>query len=173
MFEIEYEFREDDLVYFNELQLMRSAEIQGNVRKNRLIVPGIMLIIGAYYYFIYGNMLAAGYIALVALLWAAFSPRVMRLDFQRQILSKYTDKEKKLMFGAYNLTLNKDYLIEKSPSGTHKMAWADLVRVEYVPKYVFIYIDLTTALVIPVATIKKGNLEQFAEQVEKMLVQFG
>lgn len=169
MFEIEYEFREDDLVYFNELQLQRSAEIQGNIRKNRLIVPGIMLLIGAYYYFYFGDMLTAGYISAIAVLWAVFSPRVMRLDFQRQILSKYTAKEKAEMFGTYHLSLDKDYLIEKSPSGKHKMAWGELVRVEYVPKYVFIYIDLSTALVIPVATVTKGNLEQFAEQVEKMI----
>ncbi len=114
-------------------------------------------------------MMSAGYAALIAVLWAVFSPRIMQLDFQRQILSKYTDKEKAGMFGTYNLTFDKDYLIEKSPSGKHKMAWANLVRVEYAPKYVFIYIDLATALVIPVATVKKGNLEQFAEQVEKMI----
>jgi hypothetical protein len=169
MFEIEYEFREDDLVYFNELQLLRSDDIQRNIRRNRLIAPGILLLIGAYYYLYYGDMMSAGYAAFIAVLWAAFSPRIMQLDFQRQILSKYTDKEKAGMFGIYNLTFDKDYLIEKSPSGKHKMAWADLVRVEYAPKYVFIYIDLATALVIPVATVKKGNLEQFAEYVEKMI----
>ncbi|MFI3136490.1 MAG: YcxB family protein [Methylococcaceae bacterium] len=169
MFEIEYEFREDDLVYFNELQISRSKEIQGNINKNRLIVPGIMLLIGAYYYFYYGDMMSAGYITVVAVLWGIFSPRVMRLDFQRQILSKYTEKEKALMFGTYTLTLDKDYLTEKSPSGKHKMAWADLVRVEYAPKYVLIYVDLSTALVIPVETVTKGNLEQFSEQVEKMI----
>ena len=173
MFEIEYEFREDDLVYFNELQLTRSEEIQSKVRKNRAIVPGVMLLIGAFYYYYYRDAMAGGYVALIALLWAVFAPRLMRLDFQRQILSRYTDKEKAQMFGTYHLTLDKDHLIEKSPSGTHKMSWADLVRVEYVPKYVFIYVDLTTALVIPVATVTKGNLEQFSEQVEKMLAKFG
>jgi hypothetical protein len=31
---------------------------------------------------------------------------------------------------------------------------------------------LSTALVIPVETVKKGNLEQFAEQAEKMIERF-
>ncbi|MFI3120097.1 MAG: YcxB family protein, partial [Methylococcaceae bacterium] len=35
-----------------------------------------------------------------------------------------------------------------------------------------IYINLSTALVIPVETIKKGDLEQFAEQAEKMIERF-
>jgi hypothetical protein len=49
------------------------------------------------------------------------------------------------------------------------MAWEDLVRVEYGKRYVYIYISLNTALVIPVETVKKGNLEQFAAQAEKMI----
>jgi hypothetical protein len=52
------------------------------------------------------------------------------------------------------------------------MAWADLVRVEYGKRYVYIYIDLSTALVIPVDKVKKGNLEEFAEQAEKMVERF-
>lgn len=169
MFEIEYEFCEDDLVFFNELQLKRNEEIQKNMRKNQLIVPGIMLLIGAYYYLYFGDMMIAVYIGLVAVLWAMFSPRVMRLDFQRQILAKYTPKEKAAMFGIYHLKLDKDHLIEKSPAGQHKMPWAEIIRVEYAPKYVFIFVDLSSALVIPVKAIKKGNLEQFSEQVEKMI----
>ena len=76
------------------------------------------------------------------------------------------------MFGTYTLTIdpaNPQYLFEKSPSGKHKMAWEDLVRVEYGKRYVYIYISLNTALVIPVETVKKGNLEQFAAQAEKMI----
>lgn len=169
MFEIEYEFREEDLIHFNELQLMRSEEIQKNIRKNRLIVPGIMMLIGGYYYFYYGNWMSAGYIAFIAVLWGTLSPRIMKLDMRRQILTNYTNKEKSNMFGMYHLSFDKDFLLEKSPSGKHKTPWSEVLRVEYVKRYVFIYLGLTTALVIPVETVKSGNLEEFAEQVEKML----
>lgn len=169
MFEIEYEFREEDLIHFNERQLMRSEDIQNNMRKNRLIVPAVMMLIGGYYYFYYGSTLSAGYIALVAVLWGVFSPRVMMLDLRRQILTNYSAKEKLNMFGTYHLTIDKDFLHEKNPSGKHKTPWSDVVRVEYVKGYVFIFVDLHTALVIPTDTIKSGNLEAFAEQVEKMI----
>jgi hypothetical protein len=99
----------------------------------------------------------------------------MMLDLRRQILKNYTNKEKLLMFGTYTLSIdpsNPNYLLEKSPSGKHKMAWSELVRVEYGKRYVYIYINLSTALVIPVETIKKGNLEEFAEQAEKMIERF-
>lgn len=172
MFEIEYEFREEDLIHFNEIQFMRNEDIQNNIKKNRWIVPGIMALIGAFYYFYYGDKNSAGYIIVIAILWAWLSPKIMMLDLRRQILKNYTNKEKINMFGTYTLTIDPadpKYLLEKSPSGKHKMAWEDLVRVEYGKRYVYIYINLSTALVIPVETVKKGNLEQFADQAEKMI----
>ncbi|MDO9142138.1 MAG: YcxB family protein, partial [Methylobacter sp.] len=167
MFEIEYEFREEDLIHFNEMQFMRNEEIQSNIRKNRWIVPGIMGLIGSFYYFYYQDMTSSGYIVVIAILWALLSPKIMMLDLRRQILKNYTAKEKLNMFGTYTLTIdpeNANYLLEKSPSGKNKMAWSELVRVEYGKRYVYIYINLSTALVIPVETVKRGNLEQFAEQ---------
>lgn len=172
MFEIEYEFREEDLIHFNEMLYMKNDEIQHNLKKNRWVVPGVMGLIGAFYYFYYGDMTTSSYIVVIATLWALLSPKIMRLDFHRQILKNYTAKEKKDMFGTYTLTIdpaNPKYLLEKSPSGKHKMAWDELVRVEYGKRYVYIFITLNTALVIPVETVKKGNLEAFAEQVDKMI----
>jgi len=172
MLEIEYEFREEDLIHFNEIQFMRSEDIQNNIRKNRLIVPGILALIGFFYYLYYQDMMSAGYVMIIAILWALLSPKIMMLDLRRQILNNYTNKEKVNMFGTYTLTIDPadpKYLFEKSPSGKHKMAWDELVRVEYGKRYVYIYISLNTALVIPVETVKKGNLEQFAAQAEKMI----
>ncbi len=175
MFEIEYEFREEDLLHFNEVQFMRNEEIQNNIRKNRWIVPGVMALIGSFYYFYYRDLNSAAYIIVIAILWALLSPKIMMLDLRRQILKNYTEKEKANMFGTYTLSIDPadpKYLLEQSPSGKHKMAWEELVRVEYGKRYVYIYINLTTALVIPVETVKKGNLEQFAEQAEKMIGRF-
>jgi hypothetical protein len=172
MFEIEYEFREEDLIHFNEIQFMRNEEIQHNIKKNRWIVPGIMALIGSFYYFYYGDRSSSAYILVIAVLWALLSPKIMMLDLRRQILKSYTPKEKANMFGLYTLTIdpaNPKYLLEKSPSGKNKMLWEDLVRVEYGKRYVYIYISLSTALVIPVASVKKGDLEKFAEQAEKMI----
>jgi len=175
MFEIEYEFREQDLVHFNELQFLRNEEIQQNIKKNRWIVPGVMGLIGSFYYFYYHDTNTSIYILVLALLWALLSPKIMMMDLQRQILKSYTDKEKTNMFGLYTLTIdpaNANYLLEKSPSGKHKMAWSELLRVEYGKRYVYIYITLNTALVIPVETVKKGDLEKFSEQAEKMIDRF-
>lgn len=176
MLEIEYEFREQDLIHFNELQFAKNEEIQSNIKKNRLVVPGVIFLIGAFYYFYYSDAQTAAYVLVIALLWALLSPKIMMLDLHRQILKSYTYKEKNDMFGKYTLYIdpaNPKYLFEKSPSGKNKMAWNELLRVEYGKRYVYIYLNLTTALVIPVETVSKGNLEEFAEQAEKMIERFG
>lgn len=176
MLEIEYEFREDDLIHFNEMRFMQTDEYRSQIRKNRWIVPGIMMLIGTFYYYYYADLKATGYIMLVAVVWAAFSPQVILLNIGRQVLKTYTHKERKAMFGTYVLTIdpaNPNFLYEVSPSGKNKMAWSELVRVDYGKGYVYIYLDLATALVIPESTLKKGDLQAFAKQVEKMIEMHG
>jgi hypothetical protein len=172
MLEIEYEFREEDLIKFNEIRFKQTEEYQNQLKKNRWIVPGVMMLIGTFYYYYYVDLKSAGYIFVVAVLWALLSPRIILLNAGRQILKTYTFTERKNMFGTYVLTIdpaNPNHLHEKSPSGKNKMAWSELVRVDYATGYVCIYLDLTTALVIPEDTIKRGELKGFAKQVEKMI----
>ena len=172
MLEIEYEFREDDLNHFNEMRFKQTEEYKNQIKKNRWIVPGIMLLIGMFYYYYYVDLKAALYIFLVAILWSWLSPRIILLNISRQVLGFYSQKEKRALFGTYVLTIDPsspNFLHEKSPSGKNKMAWSELIRVEYGNKYVYIYLDLSTALVIPEETLKRGDLKAFAKQVEKMI----
>jgi len=173
MFEIEYEFREEDLVHFNELRLKNDPEMQKTIRKSKLLVPGAMLLIGMFYYVYYGDMKTTAYIAVLAVAWGVVSPYVMKMDMRRQFLDKYTEKEKLDMFGRHTLKIEQDHLAEKSPGGKHKTYWKDMLRVDYVDKYVHIFIDLNSAIVIPVESIKSGNLEKFAEQAESMIDRLG
>jgi YcxB-like protein len=176
MLEIEYEFRELDLNHFNEMRFKQTEEYKSQIKKNRWIVPGIMLLIGMFYYYYYVDIKATGYIVLVAALWSWLSPRIILLNINRQILNTYSQKEKKAMFGTYVLKIDPEspnYLHEKSPSGNNKITWSELIRVDYAKGYVYIYFDLSTALVIPEATLKKGDLAAFAKQVEKMIEMHG
>jgi len=175
MFEIEYEFGEEDLINFNSARYMKTEVYQNDQRMNRLIVPGVMTLLSAFYYFYYQDLTTAAYIVIIAALWSFLVPKTTLSRWQQKLLKSYTPKEKSNIFGTYHLSIDPTdptHLLEKSPSGKHKMAWAELVRVEYGKRYVYIYIDLTTALVIPVDKVKKGDLEAFAEQAEKMIERF-
>jgi hypothetical protein len=173
MYEIEYEFREQDLVHFNELILKNDIELQKNIRKHKMIVPGIMLLIGLFYYIYYADMMTTSYIALLAVGWGIFSPYAMKMDMRRQFLEKYTDKEKAEIFGLHSLKIEAEYLAEKSPGGKHKTPWKDMLRVDYMKDYIHIFVDLNSAIVIPLETIKSGEVKKFAEQAESMIERLG
>ncbi len=169
MFEVEYEFREEDLVHFNELRLKDDPLLQKDMLKSRLLVPGVMFLIGLFYYIYYQNLMTTAYIAFLAIGWSIMSPYVIKMDLRRQFLKNYTDKEKLDMFGLHKLTIEQEYLAEQSPGGKHKNYWKDMVRVDFLDKYVHIYLDLNAAIVIPKETMKNGDLEKFAKQAESMI----
>ena len=169
MLELEYEFREEDLVHFNELRLKNNLELQKKIRQNRLFVPGVMLVFGLFYYVYYVDMMTTAYITLLALGWGIASPFIMKLDMRRQFFNQYSDAEKKAMFGIHSLKIEPEYLLEKSPGGKHKTPWAEMLRVERHKEYVYIYVDIDAAIVIPRATVKSGDLKAFAKQVEGLI----
>ena len=169
MFELEYEFREEDLIHFNELRLKNNIDLQQNIRKSKMLVPGIMLLIGMFYYSYYGDMMTTAYITLLAIAWGIVSPYVMKMDMRRQFLERYTSEERDAMFGLHTLKIEQDHLSEKSPGGKHKTPWKDMVRVDYLEDYVHIFIDMDSAIIIPIETVKSGDLNKFSKQAEDMI----
>lgn len=173
MLELEYEFREQDLVHFNELRLSQNHDMQKKIRQNRMLVPGVMLVFGLFYYVYYQDMWTTAYITLLALGWGIASPFVMKIDMRRQFFNQYTKAEKAAMFGIHSLTIEPEFLQERSPGGKHKTPWTDMLRVERHKDYVYIYVAIDAAIVIPRETIKKGDLKAFAKQAEGMIERLG
>ncbi len=95
MLELEYEFREADLVHFNEHRLANDLEMQKKIRQNRMFVPGVMLAIGLFYYVYYVDMMTTAYITILAVVWALSSPYIMKMDLRRKFFDLYTAEEKK------------------------------------------------------------------------------
>ena len=174
MLEIEYEFREEDLVHFNELRISNDQEIQKKIRLNRLIVPIVMLFIGMFYYMYYTDKLTSAWILLLALAWSIVMPFYMKIDMRRQFFKHYTEAEKKALFGIHHLSIQPEFLQERSPGGgKHKTAWKDMLRVEKHKDYVYIFVDIDAAIVIPRETVKSGDLKVFTKHVESMIDRLG
>lgn len=173
MLDIEYEFREQDLVHFNELRLANDRELQKKIRQNRLFTPGVMMAIGMFYYVYYADMTTTAYITILALGWAFASPFIMKMDMRRQFFNQYTKEEKKALFGIHSLTIEPEFLQERAPGGKHKTPWKEMLRVEQHKDYVYLYVAIDAAIVIPRETVKKGDLKAFAKQAEGMIERAG
>jgi len=173
MLEIEYEFRERDLVHYNELQIDQSEDLQKKLKRNRLFFPGVLAIFGLFLWSYYSDYRTALYIVTISICWAIVIPQIIILSFRRQILQSYTEKEKLAMFGQYTLRIDPKALAEKSPSGKNKMPWKTILRIEHVKDYIHIVLDSGAALVIPIETVSTGDIEEFSRQVNKMIELYG
>ncbi len=173
MYTIEYELRDEDFIHFNEVQLQNADHVKASIRKNRWYIPAFLLLVAAFYFYYYGDRAATAYIAMLAVMWTWLSPRLILLNLRQQIAKSYSHKEKTNMLGTYQLTMDAQHLIEKSPSGKHKYPWGEVLRVEREKdKYVYLYVDVDTALVIPVETLKSGDIKAFSKHAEKMIERF-
>ncbi|MCK5354174.1 MAG: YcxB family protein [Methyloprofundus sp.] len=173
MLEIEYEFRERDLVHYNELQIGQSEALQKKLKSNRLFFPGVLAIFGLFLWSYYSDYRTALYIVTISICWAIVIPQVIILSFRRQVLQNYTEKEKLAMFGQYTLRIDPKALAEKSPSGKNKMPWKTILRIEHIGDYIHIVLDNGAALVIPIETVSAGDIEEFSKQVNKMVELYG
>lgn len=173
MLEIEYEFRERDLVHYNELQIDQSQDLQKKLKRNRLFFPGTLAIFGLFLWSYYSDYRTALYIVTISICWAIVIPQIIILSFRRQVLQNYTEKEKLAMFGQYVLRIDPKALAEKSPSGKNKMPWKTIQRIEHIRDYVHIVLDNDAALVIPVETVSSGDIQEFTRQVKKMIDLYG
>jgi len=173
MLEIEYEFRERDLVHYNELQIDQSEDLQKKLKRNRLFFPGMLAIFGLFLWSYYSDYRTALYIVTISICWAIVIPQMIILSFRKQILKSYTEKEKLAMFGHYTLRIDPKALAEKSPSGKNKMPWKTILRVEHIKEYIHIVLDSGAALVIPIETISEGDIKEFSRQIKKMIDLYG
>ncbi len=171
MLEIEYEFREKDLIHYNESKFANVEQIQKDKKRNMLMIPGFIILVGLFYWLYLADIKTGLYIIAIAVFWILVSPQYHKWDLRRQVLTHYTDREKVNMFGQFKLKIEPKMLVEKSPSGKNTMDWEELLRVERTKDYVYIYLDIDVALIIPRETTK-GNLDEFVDQVEKLIERY-
>ena len=169
MYEIEYDLAEEDLIHFNELNFLKSEAAKKKLRFAQFIVPGILAFIGVVYGVFLRNEYAGLFTVIFAVVMSVVAPYVIKWDMRRQVMKYYTDEEKANILGHYKLKIEPKVLVEQSPSGENTMAWGELLRVEYGKRYVYIYLDIATTLIIPVDKMTSGDLEKFAEQADKLI----
>jgi len=158
MTEIQYEVREKDLIAFNEHRLSSSERIQKVVRRHQSIIPGMVAVIALILFFYFKDIPSAIYAVLLAIGWGVGVPFFLKWNMRKQIRQSYTEKEKATIMGHCNLKAAPEGLVEVGEDGnTEILPWKKVLRVETEKKYVFVYVGLDSALIIPVDTVTKDS----------------
>lgn len=169
MTEIEYEVREQDLIAFNEHQLEGTERLQKVMRRHQAIMPGVIVTISLFLFFYFQDVLSATYVGIIAVAWGIGVPQILRWAWRKQIQKTYTDEEKAAAVGRYTLRVDRDHLVEVTPKGESKIAWGDVLRVEVTKKYAYVFISLDSALIIPRATVRRGEFKDFVKKADERI----
>jgi len=173
MTEIEYELREQDLIAFNEFQLKKSDAIQKRMRRHQILLPGFLAIIAMVVWLYFQDTLAFMYIGLLALFWAVATPLYFRWSTRRQIRKLYSEEEKLNLFGSNRLRIEPHQLVEINRNGESGIGWDEVLRIETNRHYAFLFIGIDSALIIPRATVKTGDLHEFVKEADQKIEQAG
>lgn len=171
MAEIEYEIREQDLIAFNEHQLQSSKDLQKILRRHQATIPGILVLVALFLWFYYQDTLSAIYAGITAGAWGVLAPLYIKWNSRRQVLQMYTDEVKAAILGTYKLRIEPDALVEIGRGGESRLRWEDVLRVETTKRYAFIFVTIDSALIIPRATVKSGDLHEFVKEADQRIEQ--
>ena len=172
MTEIHYEVREKDLIAFNEHLLADSERIQKTVRRHQATIPGIIAVIALLLFFYFKDIPSAIYVILIAVGWGLGVPFYLKWSMRKQIRNMYSEDERANILGHYTLRAERDALVEISANGESRLPWKEVLRVEVEKKYVFVFVSLTAALIIPRDTLAKGsNLHEFVKTADERIEQ--
>ncbi len=168
MLEIEYELREQDLTAFTEHQLQDKEHYQKILRRHQITFPAILALLALLVWFYYANILGAIYIGMIAVLWHYLSPIFIKYNIRHKTLKLYSEADKQQLIGKYKLRLEPQALTEIRGKQETRIPWRDVVRIEAAKRYVFIYLDVDMALIIP-RKAARGDIHKFIQIADKRI----
>lgn len=169
--QIQYTVTEQDLVAFNEHQLEKSERIQKKMRLHQAIIPGIIAVFALVLFFYFKDIPSAGYAIILMIVWGLGAPAYLKWNMRKQIRQSYTEKEKAAITGTFTLRAESHGLVEIGADGqSNHLSWDKVLRVEVEKLYVFVFISLESALIIPRKSLtKESKLADFVIAAEKYI----
>jgi hypothetical protein len=171
MTEIAYEVREKDLIAFNEHLLDNSERIQRVFRRHQAYVPGFIAVVALILFFYFKDIPSTIYALILAVVWGGGVPQFLKWSMRKQLRKMYSETEKANILGRYTLKAEPKGLVEIDTKGeTNTLDWGKVLRIEVEKKYIFVFVSLNSALIIPRDTIaKECNLHEFVKTVDERI----
>lgn len=175
MTEISYEVREKDLIAFNEHLLTNNERIQKVIRRHQALIPAIISVVALILFFYFKDIPSSIYAVLLSMAWGLGVPYFLKWNMRKQLRNMYSETEKANILGNYTLKAEPGGLVEIGANGeTNKLSWKKVLRIEVEKKYIFIFVSLSSALIVPRDTITKdSNLHEFVKAADEGIEKAG
>ena len=167
MSEIDYELREKDIRFFNDMRLTGNPGFKKLLTNHQAIIPGAMCAIAFFYFIYYQDFRTGILIGVVGVIWGLLVPVYLRHDSWKQVRKNYSDEDMKNILGFRTLKAQPGRLVETKNGEDNTIPWKDIMRIEINKDktYGFLYFDHNSALIIPKKTIKKTKFIEFMQEV--------
>lgn len=139
MINLTFNIGRDDLIAFSQAYHDHSPSVKSAVRRAQLLLPAIMAVAAAYFYFTQGGLSFVFFLC-VGLLWFFFYPAYLRRNILKATEKMLQETSYQKSFGSYSVTLTDDGIASISPTGESKYKWNAVSRVQLTPDYLHIYL---------------------------------
>ncbi len=167
MSEIDYELREKDIRFFNDMKLTSNPGFKKMLTSHQAIIPGAMSAIAFFYFIYYQDFRTGILIGGVGVIWGLLVPLYLRHNSWQQVRKHYSDEDMTNILGKRTLKAQPGRLVETINGEDTTIPWKDIMRIEINKDktYGFLYFDHNSALIIPKKTIKKTKFIEFMQEV--------
>ena len=109
------------------------------------------------------NIVSAGVLALMALLWTIFYPKRFVKRYESNIQNFIKEKDYSGMVGVHHLELTEDNIELKTPQGEEIVEWTSFVKLVQTETHYFLYNSELSAIIIPKENIanQQAEFDQF------------
>ncbi|MCH9696508.1 MAG: hypothetical protein K0U68_00220 [Gammaproteobacteria bacterium] len=166
MSEIDYELREKDIRFYNDIKLVNNPDFRRSMTQNQAIIPGALSVIAFFYFVYYQDFRTGILIGAIGVLWGLMIPAILRHSSWKQVRNNYSEEDLKNILGKRTLKAQPGRLIEIKDGKENTISWRDIMRIEVnkAKSHGFIYFDHNAAMIIPKKTVKKTKFMDFMTQ---------
>jgi len=159
--EIEYRLSESDIFAFMKFQIARRKGWHNPVlfRRVAYLVGFILLGLGAWLFS--GEVMLLLAFLLLAILFFVFYPSFFDWALHRRLTTAYQDPTKQASLASRVLRASSEGLEEISDLGEIKVKWEAVNELVMTPSHVFISVQGTSSIVIPIQYVDKENYQEF------------
>lgn len=149
----------DDLIALSQTYHDHSPSIKSAVRRAQLLLPTIMAMTSAWFYFKHGRLSSLLPLC-VGLLWFFFYPSFLRRKILKATEKMLKESSYEKSFGAYSVVLDDTGIASISPTGEAKYKWNAVTRVCLTPDHLHIFLTGPQGYPIPRKQIGEEKIQE-------------
>ena len=167
---ISYKNNIQDIIDLNIYNVNNSSISKRQLRISLFLMPALFIFYISYLYIIHRGVSTTLLVVTIGLsiLWIIFYPKSFRWRVSRLVTKRVKEGNGKNVFSNTVLTLDDEGITKRSDMVNSKVLWLSIEKVVVTESHVFLFLNLTNAIIIPLKVFKSlVEKERFLQFIYK------